>query len=179
VTSFYGTSSNYLHPGLIALGDVGGPAGMFMLPPDSPAIDAGDDDEAAARRLVFDQFGEGHPRILGEHVDIGAIESHVIDDDGFVKVFGTNLDDVITIASDSVTFDRFGEIPVAVASATALHVDTLDGDDEVIVDAGVSTPVYQNHPPRLQSIPDQVVTAGSLVAFQISTPMIQTSRAQR
>ena len=50
-----------------------GPTRTHALQPGSPAIDAGDD--ALVAGLAYDQRGDGHPRIQGKAVDIGAFES--------------------------------------------------------------------------------------------------------
>lgn len=68
------TSGN---PMLSALGNYGGPTQTMLLQKGSPAIDGGND--AAAANFTYDQRGPGYPRILGPHVDIGAVEFSVTD----------------------------------------------------------------------------------------------------
>ena len=55
-------------PGLLPLADNGGPTMTMALPPSSPAIDAGDDDNCT----VQDQRGALRPQ--GDHCDLGAVE---------------------------------------------------------------------------------------------------------
>jgi Ca2+-binding RTX toxin-like protein len=62
-------------PELGPLTDNGGPTLTEKPLPGSPVIDAGDDSVLA--ELEFDQRGEGFPRQVGEHVDIGAIEGDI------------------------------------------------------------------------------------------------------
>lgn len=57
-------------PQLAALADNGGPTQTHALPPGSPAIDAGNNEEAAE----YDQRGVGHARVEGTRADIGAFE---------------------------------------------------------------------------------------------------------
>lgn len=69
-------------PRLLPLADNGGPTRTHALAADSPAIDAGANPEG----LVHDQRGEGHARLSGAAVDIGAFERSVGDaifSDGF------------------------------------------------------------------------------------------------
>jgi hypothetical protein len=63
------TSGN---PLLAPLGNYGGPTPTMPPLPGSPAIDAGID--AAASMFTTDQRGTGYPRLVGAHVDIGAVE---------------------------------------------------------------------------------------------------------
>jgi parallel beta-helix repeat protein len=58
------------------LKDNGGPTKTIALMPGSPAINAGDDANAAG--LFYDQRGEGYSRIKQGHVDIGAFESDLL-----------------------------------------------------------------------------------------------------
>lgn len=69
-------------PRLLPLADNGGPTLTHALAADSPALDAGLNPE----NLVHDQRGEGHARLSGAGVDIGAFERTVGDaifSDGF------------------------------------------------------------------------------------------------
>ena len=75
---------------------------------------------------------------------------------------------LLKATNNEVTFDRPGTIGIDVASADELHIDTRAGDDQVIVDGGVTTPVYSNHPLKVTPIAAQVVTAGALVEFPIN-----------
>jgi len=112
--------------GLAPLGNYGGPTESYMLLPTSIAIDAGDD--TAATDLVFDQIGDGFRRKLGNHVDIGASEAHVIlRGDGTLEVYGTDLDDNIEIREESVWLDKIGEITVDVNGTTEVKIDTSGG----------------------------------------------------
>ena len=55
------------------LADNGGSSLTHALVDNSPAIDAGNNDEAEGL-LLFDQRGDGFGRLVGEAVDIGALE---------------------------------------------------------------------------------------------------------
>lgn len=59
-----------LDPGLLPLGDYGGPTPTHALATDSPAIDRGSN----PGRFASDQRGAGHPRVFGADTDIGAFE---------------------------------------------------------------------------------------------------------
>ena len=58
---------------LMPLADNGGSSLTHALVDNSPAIDAGNNDEAEGI-LLFDQRGDGFGRLVGEAVDIGALE---------------------------------------------------------------------------------------------------------
>jgi hypothetical protein len=66
-----------------ALGNYGGPTQTVNLDPQSPAINAGSDTEANNAKLINDQRGVAFPRIIGNQVDIGAIEIDLIFKAGF------------------------------------------------------------------------------------------------
>jgi hypothetical protein len=71
-------SATATDPRLGPLADSGGPTQTMALPPDSPSIDAGDNNLAKDDRgqpLATDQRGDGFLRINGGTVDIGAFES--------------------------------------------------------------------------------------------------------
>jgi hypothetical protein len=59
-----------LDPGLLPLGDYGGPTPTHALATDSPAIDRGGN----PGHFPSDQRGTGHPRVFGAAADIGAFE---------------------------------------------------------------------------------------------------------
>lgn len=59
-----------LDPGLLPLGDYGGPTPTHALATDSPAIDSGSN----PGHFASDQRGAGHPRVFGADTDIGAFE---------------------------------------------------------------------------------------------------------
>jgi hypothetical protein len=136
----------------------------FTLLSNSAAIDAGND--AAAHNLALDVMGDGFPRLLGSHVDIGASEAHVVEHFGVGQVYGTNLDDVITLTDQVIGINRIGSIPNLLGSISALDVDTLAGDDHVYVAA--TTPTFVNRPPHIEPVEDQVTTAGTQLQFTIN-----------
>jgi len=72
-------------PGLLPLGDYGGPTPTHALATDSPAIDHGSN----PGRFASDQRGAGHPRVVGADTDIGAFEysQPVVDDRIFANGF--------------------------------------------------------------------------------------------
>jgi hypothetical protein len=126
-----GTSSPHLAP----LGDYGGPTKTHGLLPDSSAVDAGNPSAVVGQSGIpdFDQRGEGFDRILGHHVDIGAIEAHVIHrPTGELEVYGTQLDDDITLIPDQITMDRIGAFAANVASAASVYLAALAGNDKVV-----------------------------------------------
>lgn len=65
-----GSASAPINPQLGPLANNGGPTPTMALLPGSPAVAAGEDTLTG-----FDQRGPGFPRLIGTHVDIGAIES--------------------------------------------------------------------------------------------------------
>jgi hypothetical protein len=73
-------------PGLLPLGDYGGPTPTHALAADSPAIDHGSN----PGRFASDQRGAGYPRVFGPAADIGAFELSqpvVVD-----RIFGNGFD---------------------------------------------------------------------------------------
>jgi len=72
--TLYGTTGAPLDPLFEPLDNYGGPTLSYALRPDSPAVDAGNNDQVYAFPLTTDQRGLGFPRILGAGVDIGAFE---------------------------------------------------------------------------------------------------------
>ena len=69
-TDVVGTSSNPINPELGPLQDNGGPTQTMALLPDSPALAAGDTNDAPD----WDQRGPGYARIVDGMIDIGAFE---------------------------------------------------------------------------------------------------------
>jgi hypothetical protein len=70
-----GSSGSPVNPRLAPLEKNGGPTLTMALLPGSPAIDAGDDSVLGSPLfLTADQRGQGFPRKVGPHVDIGAFE---------------------------------------------------------------------------------------------------------
>jgi hypothetical protein len=117
-------------PRLAPLGYYGGSTETHSLLPDSPAIDAGDTSIATAHELVFEQLGEGFERTVGAKVDIGATEAHVIQRaSGSVEVYGTLLNDEITLTNNSVVIDRIGSFTVNIASASFVVVQEVSGNN--------------------------------------------------
>ena len=78
-----GTLANPIDALTGTLGDNGGPTQTVLLDPQSPAINAGSNTEATNLSLMNDQRGTGFPRILGNQVDIGALEIDLIFKSGF------------------------------------------------------------------------------------------------
>lgn len=119
---------NPLDPGLVAIEEYGKPV-RYTLKPYSIAINAGDDDSAGLYDLVFDQMGDGYQRTLGEHVDIGANEAHVVQQGSTVYVYGSDLDDTIDVQQNSVTLDRFGTFSFDGESLSQITVEQSEGTD--------------------------------------------------
>ena len=65
----------YGNPYLAAIGNNGGTTRTHMLLPNSPAIEAGNNEAGSAA----DQRGSGFPRVIGAAADIGAVEFNVDD----------------------------------------------------------------------------------------------------
>jgi len=72
----------YGDPYLASIGNNGGTTRTHMLLPNSPAIEAGNNEAGAAA----DQRGSGFPRVIGTTADIGAVEFN-IDDVIFINGF--------------------------------------------------------------------------------------------
>ena len=73
ITAMYGTAPAGTlvgDPGLLPLGDYGGPTPTHALAAESLAIDHGSN----AAHFASDQRGAGHPRVFGADTDIGAFE---------------------------------------------------------------------------------------------------------
>lgn len=68
-------------PHLLPLADNGGPTQTHALPPDSVAIDAGNNTAG----LGTDQRGDGYARVVGAAADIGAYEAEAVTDDVIFK----------------------------------------------------------------------------------------------
>ena len=64
------------NPLLTALSNNGGPTQTMPPLPGSPALNVGSD--AAAANFSTDQRGNGFPRLVGAHVDIGAVEMQIV-----------------------------------------------------------------------------------------------------
>jgi len=64
------------NPLLAVLGNYGGPTPTLPPLPGSPALNAGSD--AAAANFSTDQRGNGFLRLVGAHVDIGAVEMQIV-----------------------------------------------------------------------------------------------------
>jgi RHS repeat-associated protein len=108
--------------------------------PHSPAINAGTN----TRATTADQRGDSYPRLLGERVDMGAVESHVVIHSGDLHVYGTSAADGIMLRSDGVTIDTLGGrlIEVDVQAASSVHVEGLAGDDALLVDPSLTREVH-------------------------------------
>ena len=98
-------------------------------------------------------MGEGFRRVLGDHVDIGANEAHVIQTGTEMHVYGTNLDDNIAVTQNQVTIDRIGSIPIDGSSISEMTVDTGGGVDNVEATSSTSFQVNDVNPPQ-QGIPN-------------------------
>ena len=131
--------------GLAPLDYYGGPTKTQVLLPQSPAIDAGDPNfnpNSFDPAVISDQRGAAFDRIAAGRLDIGATEAHVIRrSDGTVEVYGTPLNDAISITNSGVTIDRIGTFSVDIASAVGVYIYALAGDDTVSTDPSVSTPI--------------------------------------
>jgi RHS repeat-associated protein len=125
--------------GLAPLGNYGGLTETHALLPDSPAIGAGDDELVSG--VTYDQRGEGFNRIVGEHVAIGATEAYLSLEEGTLEIYGTPLDDAITVHANSVSIDRVGTFTVDLSTVTQIHVQALAGSDQVSIDSAVDIPV--------------------------------------
>ena len=92
-------------PLLSELSDYGGGTPMHALLPDSLAIGAGSNAEAAAVGLTVDQRGTGYNRVNGSLVDIGAHEANVVQlaSDDSVIVYGSDLPDNIAVSADNLS----------------------------------------------------------------------------
>ncbi|MEX2170470.1 MAG: choice-of-anchor Q domain-containing protein, partial [Pirellulales bacterium] len=123
--------------GLAPLGDYGGPTKTHAPLPDSPAIDAASASVAMNYGLLLDQRGAGYSREINSHVDIGATEAHVIDDEGVVVIYGTSHADDIAISATDMTSSTLGTIPIDIAGATSLTIYGWEGDDKIKVNPAV------------------------------------------
>ncbi len=77
-----GTQASPIDALLGSLGSNGGPTATAIPLPGSPAINAGNNADAidpnTGQALQYDQRGVGYPRIIGGHVDIGALEVQAV-----------------------------------------------------------------------------------------------------
>ncbi len=106
-TDLVGTSANPIDPQLRPLQNNGGQTSTLALLPGSPAIDAGDD---ASPPGLYDQRGEGFPRIANGVIDIGAFEFQVTPP----TIFVLNTNDA-----------GAGSLRQAILDADALPGDTI------------------------------------------------------
>lgn len=126
------------------LADKGGPTLTHALVPGSPALNAGDNDQAVDAEglpLAYDQRGDGFARICGGTVDIGALEVQPQTVQIDVKPGGDpnsiNLASNGVIAVAILTTDDFDATTVdaglvVFAGATAVHntLEDVDGDGD-------------------------------------------------
>lgn len=96
----------------------GWPAGDFHLFQGSPCIDAGDD--ASTAGLAFDL--DGMPRIMGAHVDIGALE-YPVPKHGTAEA---TLAARISLGETAITREALDRLNVEMGSGSAGKVDLLD-----------------------------------------------------
>lgn len=128
--------------GLLPLADYGGPVETHALRPDSRAIDSGDA-TLNPQIALWDQRGPRFLREIGDGLDIGAVESSVIETfastANTVRVFGSDGDDVIFASAAGVYLDWQGgyAFPVTTGSQTDLTVEAGYGDDIVFVEASL------------------------------------------
>lgn len=136
-----GNQTANVNPGLMPLGDYGGPTKTHALLPNSQAINAGGN--AAAAGLAVDQRGARYLRTLGDTVDIGAVEATVTQatPTGAIVIYGTEGPDAIYVGKNAagvefVSIDTAGgvEIPIALSSASSVSIYAGGGDDTVSID---------------------------------------------
>jgi Ca2+-binding RTX toxin-like protein len=143
-----GTQSSPIDPGLAPLGDYGGSTKSHALVPESLAIDSGSDSAAVNRLgalLTYDQRGIAFERIVGDSVDIGATEAHVIAlADGAIEVYGTTADDAIDMTTSQVSISTLGDYAFLADLATAptIRVFAGSGSDHVAADTAIDAPVF-------------------------------------
>jgi hypothetical protein len=75
---------------------------------------------------------------LGNQVDIGATEAHVMLHGTTLDIYGTELDDTISVAPGNVSIDRIGTTNVDVNAYNTVRVYALDGNDHVSTDDRIS-----------------------------------------
>ena len=146
--SFTDNGGNLLsgNPMLSALGNYGGPTQTMPPIAYSPAIDGGID--AAAASFTYDERGPGYPRLLGLHVDIGAVEVNLATNVIILNNADTGPGSLRyalahTAAGSSITFDlalsgqtvtlTSGELPltqnVTIDASTLSRGLTLSGNN--------------------------------------------------
>ena len=132
-------SPQSIDPKLAPLDFYGGINKTCALLPGSPAIDAGDP-ALTASPTAFDERGTGYPRVVGQHLDIGAVEANVgvSPSDNKLYIYGTNLDDSITVTNSGVTIDRIGTFNVDITSVAAIVVYGFAGNDTITIDPSVT-----------------------------------------
>lgn len=132
--------------GLAPLAFNGGRTKTHALLPDSPAIDAGDPAFVPGiftPPLIYDQRGAPFDRVVAARLDVGATEAHVIlRQDGTLEVYGTSLNDHISVSTSGVTIDRIGTQAVNMGSVSSIHVLALGGDDQIDIASDVYLPAW-------------------------------------
>ena len=128
-----GTADNPIDPKLGELQDNGGLTQTIALQEDSPAIDAGNNNN----NFAFDQRGDGFARTVGNGTDIGAYEvqtiisnEEIIGTENSDRLRGTPADDIIR-GLDGNDFIR------GLSGNDALYGD--EGNDRIDGGAGVDT----------------------------------------
>jgi Ca2+-binding RTX toxin-like protein len=133
---------------LAPLANYGGATLTHVLLPSSPAINSGNSSYVSALGGI-EQRNEGRPRILGTSVDMGAVEAQVVQatPTGPVYVYGTDGPDELHLYSagtqGKVSVDSTPgiEFDVALGTASLVKMSGGTGDDDISVDANVSTDV--------------------------------------
>jgi Ca2+-binding RTX toxin-like protein len=140
--NWLGTVTAPLDPELAPLGNYGGSSKTHVLLPTSDAVNVVEPDlipSNIAALLTSDQ--RRFDRILGDRLDLGATEERVFKlDNGSLAIYGTALDDVISVNSSGVTTDRIGTFLIDMSLVSAIHVESFAGNDEILIDPSITSP---------------------------------------
>jgi hypothetical protein len=148
-----GTASAPVDPQLLPLANYGGPTQTQLPLPSSPAIDAGDDAVLnPPLNLATDQ--RGFARMVGAHVDIGAVEF-----------------DAVTNAADGVFQFRFSQYRVGEGSGHTLITVTRTG--RLTQAATVDFATADIIPDHLLPCGDIVIAASSLCDYEATSGTLQ------
>ena len=132
------SNSSQVDPLLLPLGDYGGGTSTHAIDPASPAVDAGSDAAATAAGIIVDQRSGDFQRTVAGAIDIGSVESHLIEEiDGSLTFYGFEVDDVQTLSNTGATAisdNSFLNRTFNPATVPKVRLEGLGGADRLAID---------------------------------------------
>ena len=156
-----GTPSDPIDPLLGELGDYGGVTDTYDLLPGSPAIDSGDD---SLNTQSYDGRGDGYDRVMGDAIDIGALEVNVIVVDESTATLASAVTTANSLAGhDIIAFDDSLTSIAITSELTVTSVVTVQGPGAsgLTIDADDSSRIFNFGSGVTASISGLTLTDGS------------------